>query len=51
MKQFNKASAGGLAAAIVGLVGVLFEVEPEVLAAISTVLTAVIVYLVPNKES
>jgi len=50
MKKFNKATAAGISAAIIGLVGTLVDIEPETLAAIGTVLTAAIVYFVPNQE-
>jgi len=50
MKKFNKATVAGLSAAIVGLIGALIDIDPETLAAIGTVLTAAIVYFVPNQE-
>ena len=51
MQKFNKATAGALSAALVGLLAALTDLSPEVLAAVGTLLTAVAVYLVPNKPS
>lgn len=51
MKKYNKATAAILAGAIVAVVGGFFALDAELLAAIQTVLTAVLVYAVPNQES
>ncbi len=52
MQRFNKATAAAVAGAIGVVIGAVFpEIEPEVVAAGTTIVTALLVYLVPNREA
>lgn len=52
MQKFNKATAAAIAGGIATVVGAVWvALDPEVLAAAQTVLTALLVYLVPNKDA
>lgn len=53
--QYNKAIYGGLAAAIVTILSFVsfqtgYELSPEVQTALTTLITAAVIYFVPNKE-
>ena len=48
MKKVNKTTAAVLAGAAVAVIGALITLEPSVLAAVQTLLTAVLVWIVPN---
>lgn len=48
MSKWSKATAAVVSGAVVTLIGAFVALDPEVLAAIQTVLTAALVYLVPN---
>jgi hypothetical protein len=48
MKQFNKASAAALAGTLVTLAAAFWPLESELQGALQTVLTAALVWLVPN---
>ena len=48
--KFDKAGAGAIAAAVTGLLAHFTTMDAELITAIGTVLTAVLVYAVPNKE-
>lgn len=50
IKRFNKATAAVLAGAVTTIAGALFAVDGETLGAIQTLLTAALVWLVPNAE-
>ena len=50
MRKFNKTTAAVVAGAVVTLIGAFVAVDAEVMASIQTVLTAALVWLVPNKE-
>lgn len=50
MKRFNKATAAALAGALVTAVAAFWPLESELLGALQTVLTTVLVWLVPNVE-
>lgn len=49
--RYNKATVGALAPIVAQLIGTLFALEPEVTAAIATLLVAAGVWLVPNKPA
>ena len=49
LKSYNKATAAVLAGAVVTLVGAFATVDGETLGAIQTLLTAALVWLVPNE--
>ena len=52
MQRFNKATAAAIAGALGVVVGALFpEIEPEVVAAGTTIAAALLVWLVPNREA
>ena len=55
MQRFNKATAAAIAGAVVTAVTAFWPgletLDHELPAAITTVLTVILVYLVPNKES
>lgn len=52
MTQYNKATAAALAGAIVTAIGALLPgADPTLLGAVQTVITAGLVFLVPNKEA
>ena len=48
MKQFNKASAAAGSGLLATVVGVSLGLSPEIIGAVSTVLSTLLVYLVPN---
>lgn len=48
MKRFNKATAAALAGTLVTLAAALWPLEGELQGALQTVLTAALVWLVPN---
>lgn len=50
MKKFNKATAATVAGAIVTLAAAFVTLDAPLQGAIQTVLTAVLVYLIPNVE-
>lgn len=50
MGKFNKATAAILAGAVVTVVGAFFSLDADLLGALQTVLTAALVYFVPNSE-
>jgi len=50
MKRFNKATAAALAGALATLVTALYSFDAETVAAGQTLLTTVLVYLLPNRE-
>lgn len=50
MRKFNKATAAVVAGAVVTIVGTFVTIDAEVMASIQTLLTAVLVWLVPNTE-
>ena len=50
MQKFNKASAAAIAGAATTVFGALLAVDPEILGAAQTLLTALLVFLVPNRE-
>lgn len=47
--KYDKAAAGAISAAATGVIAALTDLDPEVVASIGTLLTAVLVFLVPNK--
>lgn len=49
MKQYNKTTAAVLSGAAVSILGAVFVLDAELLGAIQTVLTASLVWLVPNR--
>lgn len=49
IQQSNKATAAVVAGAVVTAASAFVPVDPEVLAASQTVLTALLVWLIPNK--
>ncbi len=49
MTRFNKATAAALAGALVTLVAAFWAPDPEVQGALQTLLTAALVWLVPNR--
>ncbi len=49
MQKFNKATAAVIAGAIATAVGAFFGLAPELIGSIGTVLTAALVYFVPNQ--
>lgn len=51
MSKFNKATAAVLAGAVVTIIGAFVSIDPDVMASIQTVLTAALVWLVPNGEA
>ena len=50
MTKFDKTTAAVISGAIVAIAGVLFKVSPEILASVQVIVTAVLVWLVPNKS-
>ena len=50
MTRFNKATAATIGTAVTTVLGAVWAPGPEVLAAVNTLLVAVLVYLVPNRE-
>ncbi len=48
MTKFDKTTAAVISGAMVAVAGALFSVDPEILAAAQTIITAVLVWLVPN---
>lgn len=50
VKRFNKATAAALAGAAATVIGSFLVINPETLSAVQTVLTAALVWLVPNRE-
>ena len=51
MQQFNKATAAVIAGAVVTIIGSLVSLDPTLTGALQTVITAGLVFLVPNKEA
>ncbi len=51
MRKFNKATAAALAGAAVTVIGALVVLDGELQGALQTVLTAALVWLVPNREA
>lgn len=51
MTRFNKASAAAVSGALVTLAGAFVALDGELQGAAQTLLTALLVYLVPNKEA
>lgn len=49
MTKFDKTTAAVISGAIVAIVGSVFAVDPQILAAAQTLITAALVWLVPNK--
>ena len=49
IQQANKAAVAVVAGAVLTVASSFFPLEPEVLAAGQTVLTALLVWLIPNK--
>ncbi len=49
MQEFNKATAAVVAGAIAAVAGALSTLDPELIGAIQTLLTAALVWLVPNR--
>ena len=50
MKRFNKATAAAVAGAVVTVLGAVFALDADLQGAIQTVLTALLVYFIPNVE-
>ena len=50
MNKMNKTTSAVLAGAIVTLIGALFPVDNTVLQSLQTILTAAIVYYIPNAD-
>ena len=50
MKRFNKATAAVVSGALVTLIGAFVALDREVLGAAQTLLTTLLVFLVPNRE-
>ena len=48
MSRLNKTTAAVISGAVVSIVGAFFDPAPEILAAAQTLLTAALVWLVPN---
>jgi hypothetical protein len=48
VKRYNKATAAVLAGAVTTVIGGFLAIDAEVLGAVQTLLTAVLVWLVPN---
>ena len=48
---YNKATAAVVSGAVVTIIGAFWHPDPTVLGAVQTVLTALLVYLVPNLEA
>ena len=51
MTAYNKTTAAVLAGAVVTIVGAFWQPDPTVLGALQTLVTAGLVYLIPNKEA
>lgn len=51
MKRYNKTSAAVLSGAVIAVIGAFVELPAETLAAIQTLITAVLVWAVPNAET
>ena len=51
MQKFNKASAAVVAGAVATSLGVMFSLDPVLVGALGTVLTAAMVYFIPNQET
>ncbi len=51
MGKFNKATAAVVAGSVVTLIGAFIVLDPDLQSAIQTVLTAALVWLIPNRES
>ena len=49
MGKFNKATAAVLSGAVVTILGVFVDLAPEVIGAVQTLLTAILVWVVPHK--
>ena len=49
--RYDKAAAGAISAAFVGVLGTLTNLSPELLGAFGTLATAGLVALVPNREA
>lgn len=50
IKRYNKTTAASVAGAVAVLASSFFVLEAEQVAAIQTIITAILVWLVPNKE-
>ena len=50
MRKVNKATAAVVAGSVVTLIGAFIALDPELQGAIQTVLTAAIVFFIPNGE-
>jgi len=50
MKRFNKATAGALSSAVTALLVAYADLPADAVAAIGTLVTTFLVYVVPNKE-
>lgn len=50
MKRFNKATAAVVSGALVTIVGSFVVMDQEFMASVQTILTAALVYFVPNGE-
>ena len=48
--RYDKAAAGALSAALLGVLAALTDLPPESLGAVGTLLTPALVALVPNKQ-
>lgn len=51
MKQVNKTTAAIVAGSVVTLIGAFVALDAELMGAIQTVLTAALVYLIPNEAA
>lgn len=51
MSKWNKATAAVVAGAVVTLIGAFVALDPELMGAIQTVLTAALVYFIPNGDA
>lgn len=51
MRRYNKATAAVLAGAVITILQMVFPIDPQVADALGTVLTALAVWVVPNKEA
>jgi len=51
MTTFDKTTAAVIAGAVVAVVGALTTIDAQVLAAAQTLITAALVWLVPNKAA
>ncbi len=50
MSRLNKTTAAVISGAAVSIVGAFFDPGPDILAAVQTLLTGALVWLVPNRK-